>query len=482
MNHQPPRPLSKIVKVGDVGEKDASQQNPPVPQPQPYEYLSGALLDCWPTIFGFVTDSQTLVALRNTCQLFNDMVAPRMAELLIPILMQNVRLQKHDILSIRGTGKRVKSKIDTMLFNRDPDYRIKPRFILAETEAITKFRRVAPFMLTGSFAENYLEIRTNSEESLEGRIAIFSSSYDPQQVINKIKIGVKMEVPPVFFGQLNRFLSLLPEVQTLALRFVDWERRGDLVNNGYKQWINLQMEPEFLPHQLPHLTDLTLINGNNVISTSRVFELLIQRYGKQLHRFACDGDVFLRIGNETCNEFLSNIRLFSLVYQYHWKELYRKLTSLQWLRLESLTLSGNRYLSLDFFRAIASFSASLCKLDLLKMNSFEVTTEAFSTTDLQPAREMKCLIICINPGHFDNDLHINRVWTIFRKVFVNLESLTVVCGDAKQLFDELADPCGSWRRRYFIIFPKLKKLVIRERYRRAGEYLKEWVFCRPSTV
>ncbi|CAL8140905.1 unnamed protein product [Orchesella dallaii] len=174
MNHQPPRPLSKIVKVGDVGEEDVSQQNPPVPQP--YEYFSGALLDCWPTIFGFVTDSQTLVALRNTCQLFNDMLAPRMAEFFIPILMQNVVLRKNDILSIRGTGKRVKSKIDTMLFNRDPDYWIKPKLIPVETEAITRFRSVAPFMLTGSLVQNYLEIRSNSEESLEGRIALFSSS------------------------------------------------------------------------------------------------------------------------------------------------------------------------------------------------------------------------------------------------------------------------------------------------------------------
>ncbi|CAL8140919.1 unnamed protein product [Orchesella dallaii] len=470
-----------IVKVGDVGEEDVSQQNPLVNQPKPYEYLSGALLDCWPTIFGFVTDSQTLVALRNTCQLFNDMVAPRMAELLIPILMQNVYLRKNDILSIRGTGKRVKSKIDTMLFNRDPDYWIKPRFILVKTQAITRFNNFAPFILTGSFAENYLEIRNNSEESLEGRIALFSSSCNPQQVIKKIKMGVKMEVPPVFFGQLNRFLSLLPDVQTLTLRFANWEW-DHWVNDEYKQWINLQLKPEFLPHHLPNLTDLTLINWNDLICTRRVLELLVQRYGKQLNRFACDVTVFLSIGFETCNEFLPNIHQFSLVRPGPSAEFYQKLTSLQWPRLEFLTLSGCRNLSLEFFRAIASFSGSLYKLDILELDSIKVSTEVFLTTDLQSAREMKCLIICIHPGHFDNDLHINRVWTIFRKVFVNLESLTVVCGDAKQLFDELADPCGSWRRRYFIIFPKLKKLVIRERFRRAGEYLKEWVFCRPSAV
>ncbi|CAL8138696.1 unnamed protein product [Orchesella dallaii] len=247
--------------------------------------------------------------------------------------MHSVQLPRNEILSIRETGRGVKSKIDSMFFNRSPDDRndwIKPKFILADTEAITRFESVAPFILAGSLAENYLEVRTNSEESLERGIALVSSN--PQQIIKKIKIGLKIYMPFVFFEHLNRFLS---EVQALTLRF----ENGNWLNREYMQWENLQMKTEFLLSHLPYLTDLTLLNWRDIMCTSRILELLIQRYGKQLLRFACDATGFLRIGLETCNEYLSSISHLN-VSQGNNKELFQRLTSLHWPKLESLTLSA----------------------------------------------------------------------------------------------------------------------------------------------
>ncbi|ODM89483.1 hypothetical protein Ocin01_17199 [Orchesella cincta] len=423
-------------------------------EPEEYNYFSPALMDCWPRIMSFITGSQDLQAVMDSCGVFYDLVESRVfTELVAPALLhKNGFLGKNGFLKCRQLNSTIKSAVDhTLRVTRYRDWSKKHFESSVEFEELlhkaVAMPNATPFMLRS------IELYTEDDEDMRSAIELLKSQGQRLDSVN-FSLPREYQAGPLM-TMLNEALRHLPQLRILhfmfTLQFADRDEDRTMLE---------PIPPSGMP-RLENLKELQMLSipdedeedeegeVGEVPPPAPLIQSILQAYGKQLTSFSSDNFIYtLGLGVDFFNTYLLNVEHCKI---YGFDEIvdaeHGTLAQVTWPKLESLDLfSFEQTITTAALQVLGNFRTSLKKIHFgdVICNHLDIIQGA------QNLPNVKQIVLSVS------NIRKPIMLQGFPTLFPNLEYIKFLPSFANL---NLPNPGLSVRNKYFDSYPKLKTFV-----------------------